>query len=688
MAISFKLVLLLHLFGSCLLLAQNKSPAKNPSDHWAFQAIRRSAPGSTGSTRPGANPIDLLINRHLHREALESTPRASRRELIRRLSFDLTGLPPSPEEIARFESDSSPEAWRRLVESKLASPRYGERWGRHWMDVARYADTAGDNADYPVPEARLYRDYIIDSFNSDKPYDQFVQEQLAGDVLHAEGSGSERWEGIIATGFLALSRRYGTGPFELWHLTLENTLETVGQAFMGLNLKCARCHDHKSDPLSMQDYYGLYGLFASTEFPWAGSEEIQSKQFNRLKFIPLAGDSETAGKIESWTRKIASLKQSLGTLETNKPSGGEDLKAWEKKVAALKKEIRTLEKPGAPADLPVAYAVREGAPVNVPLQKRGDPSSPGEAIQRCVPAAFAATADFKIKPGSSGRLEFARWLTSRGHPLTARVMVNRIWQYHFGRGLVPTANNLGTLSEPPAMRDLLDELAVEFMDSGWSVKAMHRLIVLSEAYQRTSADIPSSRGKDPSNRFHWRFERRRLDAEAIRDSILQISGQLDLNRPGEHPFPKPEHWTWTQHTPFKDRYESRHRSVYLMTQRFQKHPFLALFDGPDTNASTESRKVSTVPQQALFTLNNSFVDEHCRRIAARVLREPADFSSRLIRLQELAWGRPPTARELDRFRVWFEQARTASGPGDPQGVEAWTLLARVMLSANEFIYVD
>jgi hypothetical protein len=653
-------------------------------------------------------PIDNFIIAQLEHRHLRLARRADKPTLIRRATYDLTGLPPTPEEVAAFVTDRSSDAFDKVMERLLASPRYGERWGRHWMDVVRYADTAGDNADYPVPELCLYRDYIIDAFNSDKPFDRFVQEQLAGDIL-ARDTPDQYAQSVIATGFLALSRRYGTGPYELWHLTLENTIDTVGQAFLGLNLKCARCHDHKFDPLTMRDYYGLYGIFASTDFPWAGAEELQSKNMNRQKFVPLIPEADARPKFQAWETRLNTLRSEIESLQKEKIAD----KRAEERVTELKKQLRNLEKLGAPADLPVAYAVREGKPADVALQRRGEPDQPGPIVPRCAPEALTRSDALRIPPGESGRVQFARWLTMRDNPLTARVMVNRIWQHHFGEGLVTTPNNFGRRSEEPAHRELLDYLATRFVESGWSVKAMHRLIMASAVYQQSSmsSEVVSSntvnseavsgdREEDRRDLVITRslltnyslFPRRRLSAEEIRDAMLFVSGELDLRRPGPHPFPPPEKWTWTQHAPFKERYESKHRSVYLMTQRLQKHPFLALFDGPDTNSSTESRRDSTVPQQSLFAMNNPFVEEQARALARRVMRQTTPISERIRHVHELAWSRAPTMAELDKCQQWLTEAaalaRDAGIANERRDEEAWTLLARVMLTSNEFFYVD
>ncbi len=543
------------------------------------------------------------------------------------MTFDLIGLPPSPDEIAEFLADRSPEAYSRLIDRLLDSPQYGEHWGRHWMDVVRYADTAGDNADYPVPEAVRYRDYIIDSWNSDKSYDLMVREQLAGDILARRGPAKNYAASVIATGFLALSRRYATAPFELWHLTLEDTIDTTGRAFLGLTLRCARCHDHKFDPVSQRDYYALYGIFASTTFPYAGSEELQSKAFPRMNFVPVVPPEESKGKIESYERRLAELDREAKSLESKSDP------ASKKRMGELRAEWSKLRRPSLPLELPGCYGVSEGKPLDVPVQRRGDPSAAGEVVPRGVPRfAFLPVGPARpVGPGESGRLALAEWLTKADHPLTARVMVNRIWQYHFGRGIVASPSNFGIRGELPTHAELLDWLTAKFVEGGWSIKRLHREILLSETYQLSSETDPSSESRDPEDLWLWRFPPARLAAESIRDAMLAVSGKLERRRGGAHPFPAIEAWHWTQHNPFKAVYPSHTRTVYLMTQRLVRHPFMAIFDGPDTNISTDLRARSTVPLQALYLRNNPFVHEQAGGFADRLISCSRDDKERFIR---------------------------------------------------------
>jgi cytochrome c553 len=646
-----------------------------PAPHWAFEKVRAPMP-PPDPTGWSAGPIDRFIAARRAAAGLRPVRRADRRTLIRRATFDLIGLPPSPGEIRAFLDDRGPDAYARLIDRLLASPHYGERWGRHWMDVAHYADTAGDNADYPVPEAVRYRDYIIDAFNRDKPYDRFVREQLAGDVLARGKAGPEYAESVAATGFLALSRRYATGPYELWHLTLEDAIETTGRAFLGLTLRCARCHDHKFDPVTQRDYYAFYGMFASTAFPYAGSEEFQSKGIPRSGFVPLVDPARAEPEWKAYRERMAELERLIPSIESAGDGG---------RLPPLKAEYSRLKRTSMPPALPAAYAVAEGKPIDVPLQRRGEPGSPGPVVPHGVPrfAFLAAEAPPPAATGSSGRYELAQWLTRPGHPLTARVMVNRIWQHHFGRGIVATPSNFGVRGEAPTHPELLDWLAATFVDDGWSIKALHREILLSETYQLASDDEPRNASLDPADRWLWRFPRRRLDAESIRDAMLAVSGRLDVSRPACHPFPPIEDWHWTQHDAFKTVYASDHRSVYLMTQRLVRHPFLALFDGPDTNTSTDVRSRSTVPLQALYFLNNPFVLGCAEGLAGRMIAAGDRTTDRIAHGFELAWGRPPEPDERDRaFRFVGDAASVATDR------EAWTGLARVLLTANEFLYID
>ncbi len=674
-------------------------PVKVPDDPtgWSANEVDRFIHARWGGRRhedaladksPVTPPTNSASTSGRNSVMLTPAPPADKRTLLRRVYFDLIGLPPTPDEMSAFLADDSPEAYPRVVEKLLESPHYGERWGRHWMDVVRYADTAGDNADYPIPEIRLYRDYIIDAFNTDKPYDQFVREQIAGDILAADGPREKFTERVVATGFLALSRRYATAPYELWHLSLEDTIDTVGRSFLGLSLRCARCHDHKFDPVTTADYYALYGIFSSTKFPYAGSEEFQSQKFPRKEFQSLLPPDEAAPIIEQHRQRVAAIKEKIARLEKIKDAKKEETD----RLKVLRAELLGLERPGLPPNLPCAYAVADGPVADAKIQLRGEPSQPGETVPRGVPKFLEGNEPPGFPKDASGRRQLAEWLTRPDHPLTARVMVNRIWQGHFGKGIVNTPSNFGMRGDPPSHPELLDWLAKRFVDSGWSIKTIHRLIVLSNTYRMSSENDPHDASLDPGNEWYWRFDRQRLDAEAMRDAMLAASGELDLQRPGVHPFPPITQWNWTQHTPYKAVYPSNHRSVYLMTQRLQRHPYLALFDGPDTNTSTESRTSSVVPLQALFFMNSEFMRTTSEAFATRLIHASNDPRERVSLALQLAYARPPAEAEQERavkyVAAYRDELARAGTPAERLDLEAWASYARTILTANEFRYVD
>lgn len=716
-------------------IPDSASSEQQAGRHWAFRPVVKPDPPED-STGWSANEIDRFLLKALSNEGLTPAAPAEKRVLARRLYFDLIGLPPTPQEMEAYLADDSPDAYSSLVERLLASPHYGERWGRHWMDVIRYADTAGDSADYPVPELRYYRDYIIDSFNADKPYDQFIKEQVAGDLLAQQNPKDAYVEKVIATGFIALSRRFGTTPYQTHHEVIEDTIDTMGQAFLGLTLKCARCHDHKFDPISTADYYGLYGFFASTQYPFAGAETSISKDQYRENFVPLTPRNAKVEKalteytqqveelravvkyleeedplkdeVQKYSDQVRSLEKAIQLAEKTEDFDGEPLKefleeakkkrngtrdAYRKKVQEKKTELKSLGFRGLPPDIEGAYAVWDKpTPTDEAIQKRGVPSDRGEIVPRNAPAVLRLSDPLEPRPGTSGRLELAEWIAHPDNPLTARVMVNRIWQHHFGRGIVPSTSNFGVMGEKPSHPELLDSLAAKFMESGWSIKHLHRLIVHSSAYRMSSEYDPDDAEKDPTNRFLWRFEPRRLDAESIRDSMLAASGLLDRARGTEHPFPPMVEWRYTQHDPFQAIYPSNHRSVYLMTPRIQRHPYLGLFDGPDTNRSTGVRPESTVPLQALFLMNNEFIKETSEGFAERLITAAENEVDRLDLAFRTALSRPPNEIELDRASEHLQAYRAKlveeGAPVETHERLAWASLGRVLFAANEFIYVD
>jgi hypothetical protein len=1115
--------------------------------HWAFEPVRDGATPEVQDKAWIKTSVDSFIRQKQEVAGVRPAPAADKLALIRRATFDLTGLPPTPAEVAAFVQDTSPAAFESVVERLLKSPAYGERWGRHWLDVVRYADTAGETADYPVPQAWQYRNYVIDAFNADKHYDEFLREQIAGDI-RANQDPSERYaERVTATGYLAISRRFGFDSENYHHLTIQDTIDTLGHSVLGLSLGCARCHDHKFDALSMRDYYALYGIFDSSRYAFPGSEQkskvrslaplvppseaqakwreyehrvaalasslasqkqpmptavlrslsdidgdfelqapaaggsngvlvppwlyegriavtaaaqspfknlhalgkvgasvpadagpyriaqaihragdvlhvnldfrvsapdaaakgvhrfalgvrdaapavevlisaealslrqgetveklcdLKSNQWHNLQLIldlkgrSVSGRVGTPGEISEFAGKrfaadaagvidsvvfssigeqdarypaiefdnlgvqgaplapvsteppqqrttadptddpvaltqqlqaltgidgdfelqtnaqppaapwnpgpnsvvaLSAKSQSpyqnifaagdLGmhmpnrgeydgfglTLPTAKPdasgrlfaafdfccasqdAGGDgswryylghgpgnsaavelffngkeffrrsgdareavgpiaigrwyqvqvalDLKgktysgtlAWSEgktdfsgqlatgwdgaidysfidsyghiggvrpaldadnfavgdkplpaldampvkvaasslaerrtkaaelreQLAAMKSNIesqkRELDQLLAAGPFALAYGMAEGTPHNVRMQLRGEPDQPGDEVPRGFIKALGG-GPLAAETAGSGRLELAQWLTRPENPLTARVMVNRIWQYHFGRGIVQTPNDFGVRGLPPTHPELLDHLATQFIRGGWSIKAMHRLIMLSATYQQATDSSATAAPLD----LCASFARRRLSAEEIRDAILVVSGELDATSGREHPFPSPIGWGYSQHGPFSAVYDHNRRSVYLMTQRLKRHPFLALFDGPDPNATTALRLATTVPTQALFFLNDPFIHAKAEKWAQRLLAASADEQQQVDRAWLRAIGREPTESERAEATEFLAAYRTELAITHPDNAEGRALAAylRTLIGSNEFLHVD
>lgn len=656
---------------------------------WSFRPLIASpTPAVRQGTWP-ANDLDRFILSRLEKEGLSPAADTDRRTLIRRVTFDLIGLPPTPAEVEAFLDDPSSDAFSRVVDRLLASPHYGERWGRHWLDVVRYADTAGDNSDFPIPQMHHYRDWVIGAFNRDLPYDQFVREQLAGDLLPADTAEASR-ERIVATGYIANARRFGSRVDDYpQHLTIEDTIDNLGRAFLGLTVSCARCHDHKFDPIAAADYYALYGFFQSTRYPWPGIE-LDQRQRDLVPLVEPARRAEAmAARAARDTEKQRLEKEVQKFKQALKGMSGDAQKAAEARVKdAEQAVVRFLSRP-----LPFewAYAVADsGKPVDASIQIKGDPAKPGAVVARRFLTVLGGQ-ELPAPQAKSGRLELAGWIADPANPLTARVLVNRIWLHHFGKGLVPTPNDFGRQGKPPTHPELLDWLARRFIDSGWSIKALHRTILLSRTYRLAGTREEGAIVRDPNNDLYAAFPRRRLDAESLRDSLLVLGGNLDPAPAAGHPFPPETEWKFTQHNPFKAVYESRHRSVYLMTQRIQRHPYLALFDGADPSTSTAVRTSSTTPLQALFLMNDPFVHEQAREFARRILAAAADERSRIEFAYRSALGRPPTPGELDQCVGFLQQVRQRLGASaDPAAaeLEVWQSMVRALLRLNEFVYVD
>ena len=896
---------------------------------WSFQPITDPpVPQVDGKLRVD-NDIDRFVHTKLVDTGLQLRTPTEKRVLIRRATFDLTGLPPTPNEIDAFLADDSPDAFAAVINRSLESRTYGERWGRHWLDVVRYADTAGETADYPTPLSWKYRNWVIDAFNMDKPYDEFISEQIAGDILadrmiaeHLASSSDAALddatlaryrEMLTATGFIAVSRRFGFDVENYHHLTIQDTIDTVGQAVLGLSLGCARCHDHKYDPINTTDYYSWYGIFESTRYSFPGSEQ-KKRPYDSIPAIPKAIASERNARIEA---QVARLDADIKRLEADRKLAEERLKAsgsWDGYVeqrrlkeshqdrdghvglqlwrldplplVAINTSGSVLKIPGTvppkklvvhpnpkegvgiawrspiagrvritghvqdahdcgdsilwyvdslngkgftsiagggidrnasqvfatdgkpfeadvqPGDFlqlavmpksnhgcdltqvdfaivevdgkgqkwdvvsdvlkdmteanpnddqygnagvwyfykvaedrgqafgatprtplspteiaelrsnldrtskeltrlmperdqlkksgpyEVVYgAIEQDKPKNAQIQIRGDNRKPGDAVPRKNLEILGH--DSLPADAGSGRLQMAEWLTRRSNPLTARVMVNRIWQQHFGRGLVATGNDFGARGELPSHPQLLDWLASRFIESDWSINAIHRLIMNSATYQQSSAYDAVAAEADPDARLLWRFNRRRLSAEEIRDAMLFVSGDLDSTMGAEHPFPAVETWGFTQHAPYYGVYPTKRRSIYLMQQRLKRHPFLSLFDGADPNVSTARRELTTVPTQALYLMNNEFVHERSASLAARVMNSADDPAGRVTLAYVIALGRQPDSEETaDSLAFLAEYGETLGEPGTEREQLVWSSFVRLILTRNEFLFVD
>ena len=759
------------------------------SDHWAFQPVTRpSVPAVSGAAWP-SGALDHFVLAKLRENGMQPARRAGRRTLIRRVTLDLTGLPPTPGEVDAFVAADSPGAYRRLVERVLASPRFGERWGRHWLDVARYADTKGylaGNQARLFTHSYTYRDYVIDAFNADLPYDRFIIEQVAADKLEL---GDDK-QPLAAMGFLTLGRRFLNNPHDI----IDDRIDVVTRGMMGLTVSCARCHDHKYDPIPMADYYSLYGVFASSHEPGdkpfisdaidpiqraAFDEERKRREdklsnYKREQYARVreqvkeqTGDyvwaahratKVPAGKVDElarkakldpeltrrWMRHLAKRRESgdpvfaawfaltkldagsfgeqakavlggeplanahpavraalaeAGSLEAAAKSLGQLLYKAKSDQPKLREAVHSDDSPAKLSDGDVNRVMdvegRQGirsrkrkfdelegehsgapnramvlldnaSPHNPRIFRRGNPGMKGDAVPRRF---IAALSHGERKPfvEGSGRLEMAEAIADPGNPLTARVMANRVWQRLFGSGLVITPSDFGVRAEPPSHPKLLDFLAADFVDNGWSVKALIRGIVTSSTYQQGETVHPKYAERDPGNRLLWQMNRKRLDFEAMRDSVLSVSGNLTLKQGGRsvHIANKPD---------------ARCRTVYGFVDRQNLPNLFRTFDfaGPDTTCP--QRFTTTVPQQALYLLNSPFIEAQAKRLSARSGVTSADDEERIRVIYRLVYQREPSAAELALAKGFVYEFVPS--------VAAWERLGQALLVSNEMMFVD
>jgi hypothetical protein len=650
------------------------------ASHWSWQPVRDPQLPAIDDPAWANDPIDVFIRAKLAEQSLQPVGTADKRTLIRRLTFDLTGLPPTPAEIEAFLWNTSPTAYERLVDRLLSSPAFGERWGRHWLDVARYGESTGSSRNLPYPQAWRYRDYVIDSFNKDKPFDQFVREQIAGDLLPS-GTPEQHDEQLIATGFLALGVKDVNQRYKVRFVmdNIDEQIDTVSRSVLGLTASCARCHDHKFDPIPTTDYYALAGIFHSTDLCAGlrnkmGGGGLDYYDSQMLLFVgpQLAPDPDAEKKIEAARQAAATAKEEFEKLRDD-PAGDEPgrngrpkRQIARQKMRKLQQELQALTDPAANGRQ-VALGVREAKTIgDTEIRVRGE----AEKLGPTVPRGFLTVANFadtpRIDPAHSGRLELAQWLTSPQNPLTSRVIVNRIWQHLFGQGIVKSVDNFGVTGDVPSHPDLLDHLATRFVREGWSIKKLVRAIVLTRAYQLSADDLPANAPIDPSARFVWRHQPRRLEAEEIRDATLAVSGQLDLTRPADAPAQELKVTELRNNGPEARRLgefiaTSHHRSVYLPLLRDITPGSLAVFDFAEQGMVTGNRDTTTVAPQALYLLNDPFVRRQSLNLAERLLaRSDLEESARVDAAYRVALGRAATASEVERAQAYLAEYEAAA----------------------------
>jgi hypothetical protein len=630
------------------------APSVRGQGLWAFEPVREVEPPPDPDGW-SANPVDRFVRAKLRDKGLEPAGPAGRRTLIRRATFDLTGLPPTPEEVDAFLADQAPGAWGRVVERLLAAPGYGERWGRHWLDVVRYADTGGFESDLRYPQAWRYRDYVIRSLNADKPLDRFLQEQVAGDELWPGDSDAVEATALYCVGPALPESAMVSDQLEYEWLT--DAADTTGAAFLGLTLGCARCHDHKYDPITQKDYYALQAVFAASDRPFP----------DKIRVL----------RIKALNGLLSDAPVPKGLLNDPRCT------------------VQTEDKVGF-------HLFHRRQPLEVRRLRRGELSKPEERVGPAFPAALAPAGhgpEVAGLPGTKRRAALARWLTAPENPLTARVLVNRVWGWHFGRGIVRTPNDFGTQGEQPAHPELLDWLARDLIGHGWSLKHLHRVLLLSNTYRMRGAAGGNGLRVDPEDRWLWHFPRRRLEGEAIRDAMLACAGTLSPKASGPPVVPplSPQELTGLFDARGKwpvtrDAAEHTRRSVYLLVRRIFVYPLFAAFDPPEVMTSCPQRARTVVPAQALTLLNSPLARAQADAFARRLLGECGERPGEIVAgAWLLAFGRPATRTEAERALRFLRPGTAApagsGGAGRPLRV-ALADLCLALFNANEFAYVD
>jgi hypothetical protein len=765
--------------------AQSAAPAPltgkqiTPADrqYWAFQPIKDPVPPALSAK----NPVDRFILAKLAGKRIQPARPAAKLTLLRRVTYDLTGLPPTPAEIDAFEGDKSPDAFSRVVDRLLATPQYGERWGRHWLDVARFADSTGMDEDHVYPNAWRFRDYVVNAFNEDMPFDRFMKEQIAGDLLPTPNP--------VATGFLALGPKplAQQDRIQMIYDVVDEQIDTTSKAFLGLTVACARCHDHKFDPILTRDYYALAGIFASTQaFRNLGRPGSVSYIYNTPLDLAAYNQYQTRrwqmyakqlemeeASIEDWTRESALhqtriaewmlgaraaatdkdavkwrrwldsadakvregyLKKWFDATPETAPAVAKEYEAqyvagatkWQSqinswrtrfatemaqerdiparpqpdvegapffaavafkdgpleppdsdRVTLLRREFNALQKALGPEPA-MAAAVADSVPVDQHIFLHGDHHSEGAPVDRTFPLVLAGDSQTPPAKGS-GRLELANWLASPDNPLTPRVVVNRVWQWHFGEGMMRTPNNWGRTGDKPENPELLDYLARRFVESGWSIKSLHRMMLLSDTYQMSAEATPEAKELDPANRLNSRFNRLRMSVEELRDSVLSLSGALDPALGGSLPPTKGKKF---------DTDSLKRRTLYIPVRRGSVPAVLSNFDFGDATTSSEGRARTNVAPQALFVMNSAFVVERSREFAKRLLDDPAlSDPQRVERAYLMALTRRPQPDEIDSALTYVDSLRKKLPEAEAR-LAAWQSLCHVLVSTNEFLYLE
>ena len=645
--------------------ADSTPPVNQPL--WSLAPLRHATPPAVTDRNWPRDQLDHFVLAGLEAAQIVPAADASPKDLVRRLFFDLHGLPPTADDIDAFVADHAADAdaaVASLVERLLAQPQFGERWGRHWLDVARYAESNGNDGlsrNPTFPHAWRYRDYCIAAFNDDLPYDRFLAEQIAGDLLPSE-SAEQRDRRLVATGFLALAAKPAKAMNQNFDMdVVADQIDVIGRGILGLSIGCARCHDHKFDPVPTRDYYALAGIFESTETLWgaAGHEKLTAPPTD-LHVLKTA----------------ANVPPPVDFVETV---------ILRDSATGVPKQI---PKPKWPIGTPLAMGARDrGKPAHSKINIQGDAKKLGDPVARGFLAALQspATPEFAISTRESGRLQLARWLTSTARPLTARVFVNRVWLQLFGRGLVGTPDDFGAFGDRPSHPELLDHLADQFLATDWSVKQLIRTITTSRTYRLSSRDTADRVAADPENRLLSRHLRRRLDAESLRDAMLAASGQLDRS-PGEGSIIRHRdilvNLAGNLHEP------SNHRSVYLCYLRGSPPPSLAAFDLPDFSEPVGQRAIATVPGQALHLFNNPFVIGQAEHLAQRVYSMAATVETRIGLAFRFALGRNPDSREREQATAVLDRLHSSLDESETDPLRAWVGFCQGLLMTNEFRYVD